>query len=109
MSSVVPERRTKTEDEVRNVAVDFTQELDSGELLAGTPTITESTGDLTISNKAVSTSSLTINGSTVATGGAVQFKVSGGTAGTTYTINIQCSTDSSPAQTVEADVELEVT
>jgi hypothetical protein len=91
----------------RNAAFDFGDDegpLDSGELLTGTPTIVEvSTSALTISNKVVSTAELTINGRTVAIGEAVQCSVTGGTAGTTYTIRVTVDTDSTPAQTIVRD------
>lgn len=90
----------------RNVAVSFVDALDTGELLTGTPTVT-ATG-LTITNKAVSTGSLTINGDPAAAGQAVQFSVSGGTAGTEYTITITVNTDSTPAQTFVEEVGLTV-
>ena len=77
--------------------------------MTGTPTITEdTTSDLTLSNKIVSTADLTINDKTVVTGRAVQFRVSGGTAGVTYTISIQVGTDSTPGQTLHGDVILDV-
>ena len=106
--------RVKSVSEVRNVSVDMRGALDSGELLSGTPTITEvSTTDLTLASKAVSVAPLTINGQTVPTGQAVQFKVSGGTipsgkTSKTYAIKVQCATDSSPAQTVIRCIRLKV-
>ena len=103
-----PQRPSKTASEVRNVAVSFVGKLDSGELLTGSPTVAESTGDLAIANVAVSTAALTINGASVAAGAAVQFSVSGGTAGTTYVITIACGTDSTPAQTLRGAIYLPV-
>lgn len=103
--STAPERHKKVDSEVRNVAVSFANKLDSGELLTGTPTATEvSTTDLTISDVAVNTAALTISGVSVAVGEAVQFKVSGGTAGVKYKVRVTCATDSSPAQTLIVDV-----
>ena len=91
-------------------AVSFQGKLDSGELLTGTPTVVEvTTSDLTLANKAVSTAALTIDGVSNAIGEAVQFSITGGTAGTTYTINIQVGTDATVAQTLETNVTLEVT
>ncbi len=104
----VPNLRYKTVDEVRNVAVSFAGKLDVGELLTGTPTIIDAATVLTLSNKAVSTAELTINGATVPIGEALQFKVSGGVDGTTYSIELKCATDSTPAQTVETFVSLKV-
>jgi len=93
----------------RNHAVSFADWLDSGELLSGTPTITEvTTSDLTITNKAISTATLTINGISVATAAAVQMTVAGGTAGTTYVIKILVATDATAAQTLEAYTTLRI-
>jgi len=84
--------------ETRLVSVDYRGKLDTGELLTGTPTVTISPSGPTISNEAVNTAALTIAGETVAIGQAVQFKITGVTAGTTYTITTKCGTDSTPAQ-----------
>jgi len=89
-------------------AVSFAGVLDSGESLTGTPTVAEqTTSDLTITDLAdganqatVNTAALTIHGTTVAIGDALQFKVSGQkTTGSPYTLKLTVSTDSSPAQT----------
>jgi hypothetical protein len=104
-----PQRNLKTASEVRNVAVSLASVLDSGELLTGTPTVTEvTTSALTFSNEGVSTGSLTINGVSVTTGEAVQFKVTGGTANTDYEIQIVCATDATPAQTLYSIIQLGV-
>lgn len=102
------ELRSKTEDEVRNGAVDFQGRLDSGEVLTGTPTVTASPAGLTFSSVQVNGSSLVVNGVTVSAGEGVQFRVSGGTAGTTYTITVECTTDASPAQTLREYLSLKV-
>ena len=102
--SVAPQQNTKTVSEVRNVAASFSNKLDSGELLTGTPAVVEANASspqaLTFSNIAVSTAILTINGVSTPIGEAVQFKVSGGVAGTLYEIIINCGTDATPAQTL---------
>lgn len=92
-----------SEGDVEVLAIDFTDWLDSGELLTGTPTVAEqTTGDLTISNVAVSTAQLTILGSTVAIGAAVQAKVIGQLAATgVYSLLVTASTDATPARTVK--------
>lgn len=97
-----PQRQSASVDSVRNAAVSFSGELDAGELLTGTPTITEdTTSDLVISNKSVSIEELKINGLSVPIGEAVQFTVSGFvSANFPYTIDISCDTDSSPEQTL---------
>ena len=108
-SNTAPQIQCKTASEVRLVSVSFSGKLDENELLTGTPTVTDATGDLTLNNKAVNTAALKINRATVPVGEAVQFSVAGGTAGEQYIINILCSTDSSPAETLEQNVILEVT
>lgn len=107
--NVAPQRACKSAGETRNIAVSFAGWLDTGEVLTGTPTIVEvGTSDLTLGNKVVSTGALTINGLVVPTGEAVQFNVSGGTAGTEYTIKITPGSDSTPAQTFVGNVILDV-
>ena len=109
MSILAPQIQVKTEDEIRNVAVDFTNKLDSGELLDGTPTVAlESGSGLTFDDETVSVAALTILGRTVAIGMAVQFSVTGGTAGTQYRIVVTCGTNATPAQTLQAIARLEV-
>ena len=110
--NTAPERPVLVPGETRNFAVSFAGELDSGEVLTGTPTVAEqTTSDLTIENKAVNTAALTINGKTVAIGNAVQFKVSAqlaagseredeSVATGTYKIKITVGTDATPAQTL---------
>ena len=108
--SLAPQRNTKTVSEVRNVAVSFSGKLDSGELLTGTPVITESTSPqaLTFSSIAISTTALTINDISTPIGEAIQFSVTGGVANAVYTIKIVCGTDSTPAQTLYGTLTLRV-
>jgi len=109
LAQTAPKVRTKTVSEVRNVAVSFSGKLDSGELLTGTPVVTElTTSALTFSNEVVSTAILSIDDIDVPIGEAVQFKVTGGLAGIDYTIQISSGTDSSPAQTLRGRVPLYV-
>ncbi len=100
--STAPQRPNAAVGATRNIAFSFSGELDSGELLTGTPTITEdTTSDLTISNKVISTTSLEINNITVPAGEAVQCAVTGFVAANfPYTLNISVVTDSTPAQTL---------
>jgi len=105
------EIRHKHASETRTISVDYTDKLDSGEALTGTPTIAEvTTTDLTISGAQLNSGSLTINNETVAASKAVQCQVAGGTSGSTYSIKITVSTDaSSPgAQTFVDTIKLEV-
>ena len=99
-----------TPNEVRLCSVSFDEELDEGESLTGTPTVTEeTTSDLTLANKSVSTAALTILGESISAGRAVQFKVSGQiVANSPYTIRIKCGTNSDPAQIVEGFVKFRV-
>ena len=111
MSHTAPQRPDTYQGEVRNVAVSFSGRLDTGELLTGTPTIVDISGDsptdLTISNKVVSTTSLTINGVTVPTGEAVQFTVTGQQSGKSYKILITVATDATPSQDLIGKVEFD--
>lgn len=100
------EVRTKTVAENRLVSVSFLGKLDAGELLTGTPTVVPSPAGLTITNISVSTAAHIINKVSVPTGGAVQFLASGGTGGVTYANLITCTTDSTPAQTIQLEVDL---
>lgn len=100
--------QSKTANEVRNLAVDFTDKLDSGEALTGTPTVTSSPSGLTIASQAVSTGALTILGTSVSSGNAVTCSVSGGSAGTRYTLTVQCGTDATVAQTLEVSCLLDI-
>lgn len=104
MTSTAPQRQTMSAGETRLVSVDFTGKLDSGELLTGAVTTAISPSGPTISNAAVSTAELTINGETVAIGQAVQFKITSVTAGTTYTVTVTVGTDSTPAETLQGAV-----
>lgn len=96
--------------ETRTPAISFKDVLESGELLAGTPTIVEeTTSDLTLANKRVNTAALTINGESVAIGQAVQFKINGQlTVNSPYTLKITVGTDASPAQTFVKKVRFRV-
>jgi len=110
MPTIASQRGEMSAGGTRNVAIDYTDKLDSGELLTGTPTIVEvTTNDLTLSNKVVSTGSLTILGATVAAGAAVQFKVVAGSGLLgTYTIRVTVSTDATVAQTFVDDYVLDI-
>ena len=95
MVDKAPQVRTMSTAETVNVAIDASGKLDSGETYTGTPTITEvSTSNLTLSNKAVNTGALTINGNSTAIGQAIQFTVSASTTGT-YLVNWVCGTSAS--------------
>ena len=105
------EIRHKQASEVRTISVDYTDKLDTGESLTGTPTVSElTTSDLTISGAQINSGSLTINGVSVAANKAAQCQIAGGTSGSTYSIQIQVGTDaSSPgAQTFIDTIRLEV-
>ena len=108
MVQVCPQVQYTSVGSTRMVAVSFALQLDDGELLTGTPTVVEqTTSDLTLGNKAVSTAALTILGETVPIGEAVQFSVSGGTAANSpYLVRVTCGTDATVAQTLSVDVEM---
>lgn len=102
MPMVSDEIVEKGTGEADTPVVSFARRLRTGELLTGTPTAVEqTTSALTISNVAKNAAAITVEGETVAINQGVQFKVSGGTAGTLYTILVTCGTDATPARTVE--------
>lgn len=107
MPITLQEERYVSAGAKRMVAVDFTKWLDGAAVLTGTPTVVEvTTSALTLANKAVSTTTLTINDRTVAVGKAVQFSVitpSDG-AGTNYRVRVTVSSDGSPAEYEPIDV-----
>ena len=78
--------------------------------LTGTPTVVEvTTSALTLSDKAINSVALKINGKTNPVGKAVRFKVvtpSNG-SGTTYRVRITATTDSTPAESEPFDILLE--
>ncbi len=84
-------------------------ELDDGETISGTPTITDPASVLTISNKVVNTSALLLDeedGSqvNVAIGKAVQCKISGVVLGTTHTVEISVTTSAGQVLVTTFDV-----
>lgn len=103
MSSLntAPEQPVTAAGETNLHSVSFDGVLDSGELIASVTSVEEeTTSDLTITDKVVSTAALTINNVSVITGRAIQFKVVGQTVATgRYTLEMIVVTDSSPAQT----------
>lgn len=88
----------KMANEIRTGRIDLTNDLDEGETCGGTPTITASSSGLVISSVTVSTAALTILSSSVATGQAVSFIASAGTAGKEYDLLLSSTT--SRGQTV---------
>lgn len=87
------------------VAIDYSDWLDAGELLASVDSVAEvTTSVFTISNEAVSTAQLTILGETVAIGQAAQFKIvaASSTCGN-YKVRITVTTDATPARTDVSD------
>lgn len=108
--NTAPQRPIFAQGEVRLCSCAFADQLDSSELLTGTPTVAEqTTTDLTITNKAINTSSFTMLGETYTAGQVVQFLVSGMlTTRGWYRIKVTCSTDATPTQTVIGFVEFDV-
>ena len=104
MSSIAREIRSMSIEEVRNISLDMSALLDSGELLTGTPTI-QTDSSIDISNAQVNTGVVTINGASVAAGNAVQFTANASSAGI-YRIEILCDTDA--GQTIEGFLKLQV-
>ena len=125
MTSVAPQTHDKSVGETRTLRVDFgssatgederTGKLDDGELLTGTVTVETqvkdptTASDLTYTNAARISTTLTINGRDAIADEVVKFSVSGGDNDATYTIVVSCGTDASDAQTLEGFVTLKIT
>lgn len=80
---------------------DMTDRLFSGEVLTGTPSVTDEnlTGDLTISAKQINT--VAYADEDIAIGKAVQFRISSSTTTEkTYTLDISATSNGTPAQTL---------
>ena len=91
----------KSPADVEAGACSFTNELRSGELLSGTPTVAEQTSsDLTISNQGLNTTTIDVAGVSAAASQAVVYTVAGGSSGTLYSIKVTVSTDASDARTL---------
>lgn len=95
--NTAPDIRSVAVGATRNCAISYVNVLDTSEVLTGTPTVVEvTTTDLTITNKVVNTSTLTIDKQTCTAGQAVQFRVSGQLAAhSPYTIKVTVSSDQS--------------
>ena len=108
--NTAPQRPVSVVGNTELCSVSMVGQLDSGELVATvTDVVEQTTTDLTISNKAVSTAALTINNISVAVGEAIQFKVVGQVvANSPYTLKITFVTDSTPAQTKNVYVKMDV-
>lgn len=98
--------QNKHPSEVRNCAISFSNALDSGESLTGTPTISATPDDLTFASAQVNVGTITINGVSHAAGQAVQFRVSGGSHGVKYSCEASCATNATPAQTIIVEFEI---
>ena len=91
----------KSPADVEAGACSFTNELRSGELLTGTPTIAaQTTSDLTISNQGKNASEQTIAVVVTAANQAATWTCSGGTSGTRYSLKVTVTTDASDARTL---------
>ncbi len=90
----------------RTVSVDYTQSLDDGETLTGTPVV-EANGGLIVSSESVNTEPLTINRRTVQPGYAVQFQVNP-TAATTGHHNVITRCGSTGSNTIEGRLCIQV-
>jgi len=95
----IPQRHVISVGDTEWVRVNFTDHLDSGEVLSGAPNAAEqTTSTLTITNTALNSATYTEadTGDTVAVNSAVEFKVAGGLTNESpyavrVTVNTNCS------------------
>jgi hypothetical protein len=90
--NTAPQINAKTAAETRTVSVSFVSKLGEGETLSNTPTVSVSPAGPSVVAPIVSAQMLPINGAEVDAGEAVQFSISGGAVGSTYTLDIVCPT-----------------
>jgi len=104
-----PQVRSVYPGEVRNVAIDFTFQLDAGETLSGTPTVSALSGyGVTFSGQQINASAITINGTVVAIGNAVQFTADATSAASGATIRLLITCGTSASQTLKGIVTMVV-
>ena len=102
MTQIALQRPEIFDSDERIGSVSYVGEIDDGETLSGTPTVTEvTTSDLTISNVAIGTTARTINKKSVAANKYVTFFVKDQVSGKTYTVDVRCGTSSDPAQNIK--------
>ncbi len=100
---------SKRAGETRNVAVDMSGKLQTGELLTGTPTVVEwGSSALTISSPGLNLEDQVIAGKIALVNRAVVFTVAGGVSGTLYTIRITAVSDADAAQTLIEEIQIRV-
>lgn len=109
MSGVVCDQvLTKQPGEDILYGVSFANLLASGETLTGTPTVTADKAGLTIGTPAVNAATFTdLDGNTVAIGAGVQVRISGGTDGVDYRLEVSCGTTDSNTREVDCRLNVE--
>lgn len=100
--STCPQVNTMKIGETVNAAISFGSCLEAGETITGVPTVTVIPSGPAISQIAANTSTQTVNGASVAAGQALQFAITGGTAGVQYTFTATGATSATPSATVIA-------
>lgn len=107
MSNITcPKKRYKHSDATENVAVDFTNELDAGDLLVGTPTVSVLPSGPTLSAAAINTAPMKVNERTCRAGSVVTFSISGGTDGQVYTVEVKPTTSGSSVKPRNITIEV---
>ena len=93
MAVLLRQRWCVSEGDQDTGSISYVDILDEGELLQGTPTVTEvGTSDLSLQNPRISTTELTILGERVPPGMAVQFEFAGQLEGVTYRVRVKALT-----------------
>lgn len=98
---------TKQPGESLLYGISFADLLDAGETLSN-PAVSATPTGLTIGTPAVNTATFTdINGNTVAIGEGVQVRISSGTDGVTYSLEVTCDTSDSNTREVDCTLNVE--
>lgn len=104
MSLTATQIHEATTAETRNISVDMSALLDTGETINGVPDV-QCDSSITVTNQRYNSSAVTINDTSVAAGNAVQFTAQPSTSGR-YIIEIVFTTTG--GQTIETRIILSV-
>jgi hypothetical protein len=96
-----------SDNQIRNVAIDFAGMLDEGETLSGTPQVEQvGASSLELTAAAVNTAIISINGRQVPVGEAVQFRVDATGVQPPATVRVDVIVNTTSGQVVDTRIAL---
>ena len=109
MSVKFRQKQRKAAADALTAVFDFTDLLESGETISGTPTVVASSTNVTTGSVAVTTAAISdVLGRTVAVGKGIVAKISAGVAGVDYTltVTVAATTGGTVGQVIERVADL---